>query len=94
MALFTLLLTPAQGTKITSYPSLEPDTPGTYNDQVLELYDDFMIDAHSYGIKVFLSVYQSSICLSLFLLLLANDQHALLQLFAGWQRCVQEVGQI
>ena len=41
-----------QGTTITSYSGLEPDTPGTYNDQVLELYDDFMIDAHEYGIKV------------------------------------------
>lgn len=41
-----------QGTQITSYSGLEPDTVGSYNDQVLELYDDFMVDAYSYGIKV------------------------------------------
>ncbi|KAG9120029.1 hypothetical protein FRC07_004649, partial [Ceratobasidium sp. 392] len=44
--------TKASGTTITSYPSLETSAVGTYDDTVLNLLDDFMIDAHKYGIKL------------------------------------------
>jgi hypothetical protein len=41
-----------KGTATTSYPDLETTAPGTYNDQVLNLLDGVMVNAHSYGIKV------------------------------------------
>jgi len=46
-----------KGTTITSYPSLEPDQIGTYDDTVLNLLDDFMIDAQSYGVKLLVSMH-------------------------------------
>ncbi|KAF8598376.1 glycoside hydrolase family 5 protein [Ceratobasidium sp. AG-I] len=42
---------------ITSYPSLETKAVGTYDDTVLNLLDDFMIDAHKYGIKLIISMH-------------------------------------
>lgn len=41
-----------QNTPITAYPSLEPNAIGTYNDTVLNLLDDFMIDSANHNIKV------------------------------------------
>lgn len=43
-----------QNTTITSYPDLEPDAIGTYDDTVLNLLDGIMVKAHSFGIKVYL----------------------------------------
>jgi len=41
-----------KGTQITSFPDLEPNSIGTFDDTVLNLMDDFMIDSHARGIKV------------------------------------------
>jgi hypothetical protein len=41
-----------KGTTITSYPSLEYDAVGKYDDTVLKLLDPVMVDARKYGIKV------------------------------------------
>jgi len=46
-----------KGTKIVSYPDLEPHTPGTFNDTVLELLDGVMINANKYGIKLLISMH-------------------------------------
>ena len=84
-------LTIFQGTQITSYSGLEPDTVGSYNDQVLELYDDFMFDAYSYGIKVGtldlfvchctdIAIIQSS----------AANKYTFLQLSSSEKRCLWE----
>ena len=48
---------PRQGTNIDPFPDLEPTKicdgdDSCYDDTVLERLDDFMVDAHSYGIKV------------------------------------------
>lgn len=45
-------LTLLKGTPIDPFPSLEPDEIGKYDDTVLERLDEFMLDAHSHGIKV------------------------------------------
>jgi mannan endo-1,4-beta-mannosidase len=37
---------------MSAYPSLETKAVGTCDDTVLNLLDDFMIDAHKYGIKL------------------------------------------
>lgn len=47
----------SKGTNINSFPSLEPSRicngdSSCYDDTVLERYDDLMVAAHSYGIKV------------------------------------------
>jgi mannan endo-1,4-beta-mannosidase len=46
-----------KGTTITSYPDLETTAVGTYDDTVLNLLDDVMVDAHSYGIKLLISMH-------------------------------------
>jgi len=46
---------PQKGTQFTSYPSLEGDTPGKYDDTVLNRLDDFMSNAKGYGIKLIVS---------------------------------------
>ncbi|KAI5124677.1 hypothetical protein M0805_004285 [Coniferiporia weirii] len=46
-----------KGTTITSYNSLEPNVIGTYDDTVLNLLDTFMVDAHSYNIKLLISMH-------------------------------------
>ena len=47
-----------KGTTFTSYSSLEPNTVGTYDDQVLNLLDDVMYNAATnYGIKLLISMY-------------------------------------
>ncbi|CAE6338864.1 unnamed protein product [Rhizoctonia solani] len=46
-----------KGTTITSYPSLETTSVGSYDPTVLNLLDDFMIDAHKYGIKLIISMH-------------------------------------
>ncbi|KAI7280386.1 hypothetical protein KC345_g4810 [Hortaea werneckii] len=46
---------PQKGTYFTSFPSLEGDTPRSYNDEVLNRLDDFMHYAQSYGIKLIIS---------------------------------------
>jgi len=46
-----------KGTNIQSYPNLEPDEVGQYNDTVLELVDGIMINAKNYGIKLLISMY-------------------------------------
>jgi mannan endo-1,4-beta-mannosidase len=40
-----------KNTPITTYPDLEPNSIGSFDDTVLNLIDAFMIDAHSRGIK-------------------------------------------
>ena len=45
-----------QGTTITSYPSLEPNKVGTYDDTVLKLLDAFMIEANKYKVKVCIAI--------------------------------------
>ncbi|KAI7231786.1 hypothetical protein KC330_g6235 [Hortaea werneckii] len=46
---------PQKGTYFTSFPSLEGDTPRSYNDEVLNRLDDFMHRAQSYDIKLIIS---------------------------------------
>ncbi|KAI6862184.1 hypothetical protein KC338_g6319 [Hortaea werneckii] len=46
---------PQKGTYFTSFPSLEGDTPRSYNDEVLNRLDDFMHNAQSYGVKLIIS---------------------------------------
>ena len=47
-----------KGTTFPSYSSLEPETVGTYDDQVLNLLDDVMYNAATnYGIKFLISMY-------------------------------------
>jgi aryl-phospho-beta-D-glucosidase BglC (GH1 family) len=46
-----------KGTTITSYPSLETSAVGTYDDTVLNLLDDVMVDANKYGIKLLISMH-------------------------------------
>jgi mannan endo-1,4-beta-mannosidase len=45
-----------KGTSINAYPELE-DTIGTYDDTVLERYDDLMLNARKHGIKLMISIY-------------------------------------
>ncbi|KAH8115463.1 beta-1,3-mannanase [Phellopilus nigrolimitatus] len=46
-----------KGTKITSYPSLEPKEIGTYDDTVLNKLDAFMVDAKAHNIKLMISMH-------------------------------------
>lgn len=47
-----------KGTTFPTYSSLEPETVGTYDDQVLNLLDDVMYNAATnYGIKLLISMY-------------------------------------
>jgi len=48
---------PTKGTNIQGFPSLEPNQVGQYDDKVLQLYDDFMIQARQYGIKLLISMH-------------------------------------
>ncbi|KAF8713818.1 Cellulase (glycosyl hydrolase family 5), partial [Rhizoctonia solani] len=42
---------------LDAYPSLETSSVGGYDPTVLKLLDDFMIDAHKYGIKLIISMH-------------------------------------
>ncbi|KLO14435.1 glycoside hydrolase family 5 protein [Schizopora paradoxa] len=46
-----------KNTTITPYNSVEPDTIGVYDDTVLELLDDFMLDSFARGIKLIISMH-------------------------------------
>jgi len=46
-----------KGTNIQSYPDLEPNTVGTFDDTVLELVDNLMLTAHQYGVKLMISMH-------------------------------------
>ncbi|KAF8753749.1 Cellulase (glycosyl hydrolase family 5) [Rhizoctonia solani] len=46
-----------KATTITSYRSLETSSVGSYDPTVLNLLDDFMIDAQKYGIKLIISMH-------------------------------------
>ncbi|KAI0336245.1 glycoside hydrolase [Cubamyces sp. BRFM 1775] len=51
-----------KGTDIDPFPDLEPTTicngdASCYNDTVLERLDDLMVDAHSYGIKLIITMH-------------------------------------
>jgi len=46
-----------KGTNIQSYPNLEPQTVGQYDDTVLNLVDALMLTANKYGIKLLISMY-------------------------------------
>ncbi|KAH8118747.1 beta-1,3-mannanase [Phellopilus nigrolimitatus] len=46
-----------KGTTITTYPSLEPNEIGTYDDTVLNLLDEFMVDAQAHKIKLLISMH-------------------------------------
>jgi hypothetical protein len=48
---------PAKGTSITSFPSLEPNAIGQYDDTVLNLLDSVMVNAKNYGIKLMISIH-------------------------------------
>jgi len=46
-----------KGTNIISFPDLEPKQIGVFDDTVLNLLDGVMINAHSYGIKLLVSMH-------------------------------------
>jgi len=46
-----------KGTNIRAFPALEPHQIGQYDDTVLNLYDDLMVVARSYGIKLLISMH-------------------------------------
>ncbi|MCJ1446151.1 MAG: hypothetical protein MMC23_006656 [Stictis urceolatum] len=46
-----------KGTAIQAYGSLEGDTPESWDDTVLNRYDDFMVNANKYGIKLLISIH-------------------------------------
>ncbi|KAF2151594.1 glycoside hydrolase family 5 protein [Myriangium duriaei CBS 260.36] len=46
-----------KGTPVDTVPSLEGDSPGGYDDTVLNHLDDFMAVANGYGIKLLVSLY-------------------------------------
>ncbi|KKY26459.1 putative beta-mannanase [Phaeomoniella chlamydospora] len=46
-----------KGTTFTSFPSLEPDKIGNFDDTVLNLLDNVMVNTSSYGIKLLVSMY-------------------------------------
>ncbi|KAH8120346.1 beta-1,3-mannanase [Phellopilus nigrolimitatus] len=46
-----------KGTQIASFPSLEPDEIGTYDDTVLNKLDAFMVDAQAHKIKLLISMH-------------------------------------
>lgn len=46
-----------KGTPITTYPSLEHNQIGQYDDTVLNLMDGVMLNAYKYGIKLMISIH-------------------------------------
>lgn len=46
-----------KGTEINGFASLEGDSPGSWDDTVLERLDDFMVNAADYGIKLLISIH-------------------------------------
>ncbi|KAI5776542.1 glycoside hydrolase family 5 protein [Geopyxis carbonaria] len=46
-----------KGTDITEYAGLEPSSVGTYDDTVLSLLDDFMVESNKRGIKLLISMH-------------------------------------
>ncbi|KAF2152259.1 glycoside hydrolase family 5 protein [Myriangium duriaei CBS 260.36] len=46
-----------KGTQINSFPGLEGNSPGAYDDTVLERLDDFMAVANTYCIKLLISIH-------------------------------------
>ncbi|KAJ4401620.1 hypothetical protein N0V91_007792 [Didymella pomorum] len=46
-----------KGTNIDTFPSLQGDSPTAWDDTVLNRLDKFMVKAHSYGIKLLISVH-------------------------------------
>lgn len=48
---------PQKGTEINGFGSLETDSPGAYDDTVLNLLDDLMVNAAAYDIKLLITMY-------------------------------------
>ncbi|KAJ6151697.1 glycoside hydrolase family 5 protein [Penicillium chermesinum] len=48
---------PQKNTTFTSYPPLESDKPGSWDDTVLNNLDDVMFNANKYGIKLLISIH-------------------------------------
>ncbi|KAL5361128.1 glycoside hydrolase superfamily [Aspergillus floccosus] len=46
-----------KGTQLSPFPSLERDSPGNWDDTVLNRLDDVMYKAHQYGIKLLISIH-------------------------------------
>lgn len=46
-----------KGTNINDFPSLESGNPGNWDDTVLSRYDDLMVKANGYGIKLQISIH-------------------------------------
>jgi len=46
-----------KGTPISGFPSLEPSNVGSFDDTVLERYDDLMIAAKAHGVKLMISMH-------------------------------------
>jgi mannan endo-1,4-beta-mannosidase len=46
-----------KGTNIDTFPSLQGDSPTPWDDTVLNRLDSFMVKAHSYGIKLLISIH-------------------------------------
>ncbi|KAJ4334111.1 hypothetical protein N0V95_009242 [Ascochyta clinopodiicola] len=46
-----------KGTPIDDFPSLQGDSPDAWNDTVLDRLDKFMLKAHSYNIKLLISIH-------------------------------------
>jgi mannan endo-1,4-beta-mannosidase len=46
-----------KNTPISAYPSLEPNSIGSYDPTVLNRLDAFMVDAHARGIKLLISIH-------------------------------------
>ncbi|KAJ5147292.1 glycoside hydrolase family 5 protein [Penicillium atrosanguineum] len=46
-----------KGTKINTFPGLESDSPGDWDDTVLNRLDDVMYNAHKHGIKLLVSIH-------------------------------------
>ena len=48
---------PTKGTDIVAFGGLETDSPGDWDDTVLNRLDDVMYSAHQYGIKLLVSIH-------------------------------------
>lgn len=48
---------PQKGTSFSTYPSLEGDSPGSWDETVLNNLDDVMFNANKHGIKLLISIY-------------------------------------
>lgn len=48
---------PQKNTDFSSYPPLESDSPGSWNDTVLNNLDDLMFNANKYGIKLLIAIH-------------------------------------